>query len=157
MTARKPIEQKRLLGNPGRRALPNPMTVVTLPQGAMPGSPPDSLGEAGREVWSIVVGHAARWIAPTDVPQLERLARAYDDLELLDAAIARDGFTLRTDKGYAYLNPDVSTRDRLEDRVTKLSGRFGLTPADRSVLGLAEVRVASDLASLVAKRTGLPA
>lgn len=129
------------------------MTVVALPQGASPNDPPESFGEVGREIWSVVVEHAARWIAPTDVPQLVRLCRSYDELEQLDAAIERDGFTLFTDKGYAYVNPAVSTRDRLEERVARVSSKFVLTPVDRSALGAYEVRAASDLQRLVDRRT----
>ena len=154
MSARKPTEQKRRLGNPGQRRLPSALSVVSLPEGAIAGDPPEVLGVAGRALWATVVEFASKWIAPTDRPQLVRMCLAADELELLDAAIARDGHSLRTDKNYAYTNPDLLARDRLEERVTKWSTQFGLTPVARSALGAFEVRARSDLQALVDRRTG---
>ena len=154
MSARKPAEQKRRLGNPGQRRLPSATTVVALPEGAAAGDPPEALGVAGQALWATVVEFASKWIAPTDVPQLVRMCLAADELELLDLAIARDGHSLATDKGYRYTNPDLLARDRLEERVTKWSTQFGLTPVARSALGAFEVRARSDLQALVDRRTG---
>ena len=57
-------------------------------------------------------------------------------------------FVLLTDKGYAYANPLVGMVSTIETEMTKLLSLIGLTPADRSRLGLAEVKAASTLEKL---------
>src|SRR5664279_3251135 len=59
----KPIEQKRMLGNPGRRPLPNSAELVTLPAAIGTPEPHRPLGSVGRELWQRIWEAGAIWIA----------------------------------------------------------------------------------------------
>jgi hypothetical protein len=66
----KPIEQKRLLGNPGKRAMPAGDSTITLYSGAR--EPLAPLGEAGRALWDSVFAEGELWVSPrTDVAWLQ--------------------------------------------------------------------------------------
>jgi len=61
---------------------------------------------------------------------------------------------LYTDKGYAYANPVVGMISTIENEITKIFSLLGLTPADRSKLGVAEVQAAmSAIDKLLEKRS----
>ena len=95
--------------------------------------------------------------APSDVPASQPAGGIPDACpKSAPAPLAADAtakVTLTTEKGYAYANPDSLARDRLEERVAKVSAKFGLTPVDRSQLGAFEVKARSDLQALVDRRT----
>ena len=144
MTAPTPIEKKRQLGNPGKRALPDISSTHAIAPLSLP---PDTLGPLGLAAWH-EIHTAAPWLGESDRESLtlycEKVERRAEMVEKLQ----NTDFVLLTDKGYAYANPLVGMISTIETEMTKLLSLIGLTPADRSRLGLAEVKAASTLEKL---------
>lgn len=149
MTARKPTEIKRALGNPGKRALPAPLTVVAHAGPTL--EPPETLQDEGAAEWRHVLTHAA-WIGPSDLRNLRLLCEAIDRRAHLLAELASQGWVLYTDKGYAYQNPAGGALATTEAQITKWLSLLGLTPSDRGRLGVAEVKAQSALERIRANR-----
>jgi len=138
----KPIEQKRLLGNPGKRALPEPE--IVLWSGRV--EPPDSIGAAGRVLWSRVFDEGEIWVSPRlDVTLLERVCRALDRAVVLERLFEENPSDRK-------LVMSINETDRL---IMSGLGLLGFSPADRARLGLAEVKRRSKLQELEAERDAL--
>ena len=147
--APKPNELKRIQGNPGHQKLPNIASVTALPQ--VKADAPIHLTEPTKEIWQMIRDRA-NWIANTDEPSLVLLCEKIDRRAELIAKLSASDYILYTDKGYAYANPLVGMLSTIENEITKLFSLLGLTPADRSKLGVAEVQKMSALDQLIAKR-----
>lgn len=145
----KPVELKRRLGNPGKRPLPS--ALVALAPVPVSVEPPDTLGDEGAREWRHVLEHA-RWIGPSDLRNLRLYCEALDRRSDLLAELSSQGYVLYTDKGYAYQNPALGALATTEVQLTKWLSLLGLTPSDRSRLGVAEVKAQSTLEQLAAKR-----
>ncbi|NUR03290.1 MAG: phage terminase small subunit P27 family [Streptomyces sp.] len=144
-----PTERKRRTGNPGKRALPDASNVVALPP--VEDRAPDQLGPAGRAVWELVTDQC-KWLAETDRPTLVMLAEKFDRRQDFMARLETSDPVLFTDKGYAYANPLVGMLSTLETEIAKLLSALGLTPTDRTRLGVAEVKKESALEQMLARR-----
>ena len=139
----KPVEQKRAIGNPGKRALPKTENylepISSIPEPARP------LLEPGREMWEKVWLSGARWISPyTD-----------NELLLMTCEMVDERWNLRI-----RVLKDNSPKDRkglrdLEKLIIHNLSLLGFSPADRTRLGLAEVKAQSKLAELLAKKDEL--
>lgn len=151
----KPVEQKRRLGNPGGRPLPEPVTTVEAFVQIPP--PPDRLQDRGRAAWETVWRHAIAWIAPTDVPFIELLCDALDERDRLRDTVTTQGMVFMTDKGYLGVHPAQTELRKLDAQITSWLALLGLTPADRSRLGFAEVKRATKLADLRARQESMAA
>lgn len=149
----KPTERKRRTGNPGKRNLPEP--VVHLAAVADIPAPPDTLGELGREAWLRLWTAGQAWLSPaTDVDLLTRLCEAHDEREAIRDAIAEEGYMVSGSQGQRRANPLLSELRALESQMTKYESLCGFTPTDRARLGYAEVKRASKLDELLARRAG---
>lgn len=144
-----PNERKRLLGNPGKQKLPDAHANAPLPALAL--DAPDHLGKAGRAAWVLLAAECS-WLAHTDRVSVVLLCEKLDRRAAWIAQLAGADEVLLTDKGYAYPNPLVGMLSTLETEIVKLLSLLGLTPADRTRIGLGEVRRASKLAELLADR-----
>ena len=147
-----PIERKRKLGNPGKRALPVPLAALPPVASRTISDPPANLGEAGSAIWRRVAEYAVSWVGNSDLEALRLLAEAADRRAELVARLADDGWVLFTDKGYAYSHPAAGMLATTETEMRKWMSVLGLTPADRSKLGVAEVKARSALEELAIKR-----
>ena len=147
---KKPVEIKRRAGNPGGRALPVPVAVVT----AAPSTPraPKGLERPGRSLWRAVWRDAGDWLAPTDAVLVRMLCEAADERENLRELIAAEGYTFTTAKGYVGIHPVVSTLRKLEAQIISMLSMLGFSPADRTRLGLVEVKRAGRLEDLLRRR-----
>lgn len=96
----------------------------------------------------------AAWLAETDKPTLELLCEKVDRREEMKAALARSELVLFTDKMYAYPNPLVGMLSTIETEIAKLFSALGLTPTDRTRMGLAEVKARNAFEDFLAKRAG---
>jgi hypothetical protein len=136
----KPTEQKRALGNPGKRALPTPVQLLE-PIMATP-TPSRELQAAGAELWQRVWESGARWISPsTDFELLLMTCEMVDDRLALRNQLVADN--------------DPRTRRGLRELERAIVGNLsllGFSPADRTRLGLAEVKAQSKLAALLAQK-----
>lgn len=144
----KPIEQKRKLGNPGKVKLPNKNNVIVL--APISNDVPEHLGEAGITYWN-QLKRTAPWIAESDRSALLLLCEKMDRRAELIARLG-DNFILFTDKAYAYANPLMGMITSIESDIGKSLSVLGLTPADRTRIGLGEVKAQSKLAELRAKK-----
>lgn len=144
-----PAEQKRKLGNPGRRPLPDLSNVIALP--SVKDDVPEQLGPAGRAMWELIVGEC-KWLAESDRGAVVVLCEKIDRRQDLIVRLEASDFVLYTDKGYVYANPLMSMLSGIENEIVKLMSLLGLTPADRTRMGVAEVKATSKLEELMAKR-----
>ena len=149
MSAAKPTEVKRRNGNPGKQKLPNLKNVIALPQ--IKNQPPIHLSESGKKIW-LEVRELAPWVATTDGKLLIELCEKMDKKYELREKLAASDYVLYTDKGYAYANPLFSMLNTVEGDIIKLLSLLGLTPADRSKLGVAEVKVRGKLEELLSQQ-----
>lgn len=146
-----PTERKRKLGNPGKRTLPavgesEALTPVTL-------DAPAHLGEAGASMYRRVTAGAV-WLAETDKPTLELLCEKIDRREEMRRQLAKTDLVLYTDKAYAYPNPLVGMLSTIETEISKLFSALGLTPTDRTRMGLAEVKARNAFEEMLARKRG---
>jgi hypothetical protein len=136
----KPIEQKRLLGNPGKRALPS--TAIAIPMMIEPPTPHRPLLKYGQELWDKVWANGSSWIsANTDSELLLMTCEMVDERWNLRVKV------MQTDD--ARLRRGLRELDR--QIVSQLS-LLGFSPADRSKLGVAEVKAVSKLEELMAMK-----
>lgn len=147
-----PTERKRALGNPGKRPLPEPVVqlaaVVAIPPA------PSSLGEVGRAVWERLWTAGQAWLSPkTDLDLLTRLCEAHDEREAIRDAVAEEGYMVTGSMGQRRANPLLGELRALESQMTKYESLCGFTPTDRARLGYAEVKRASKLDELLARRS----
>ena len=138
----KPIEQKRLLGNPGKRALPDQSAITLIPMAEVAPEPTRPLLKYGKELWDKVWDTGINWISPnTDT-----------ELLLMTCEMIDERWNLRVQ---VMTNNDPKDRRGLRELdkaiVSNLS-LLGFSPSDRSRLGLAEVKKMSKLEEIIAKR-----
>jgi hypothetical protein len=137
----KPIEQKRLLGNPGKRAMPGEESTITLFSGKV--EPLFPLGEAGQNLWDSVFNDGELWISPrTDVAWLQVVCELLDRREVLKQEWMADPADRK-------LNMSLLETEKL---LQSGLGLLGFTPTDRSRLGVAEVKAKSKLEELMERR-----
>lgn len=144
-----PNERKRKLGNPGKEKLPDLGSVAPLVPVVT--AVPAHLGPEGAALWEHVV-QGAVWLAETDRPVLLLLCEKVDRREDFRAILAGSAPVLYTDKNYAYANPIVGMLSTIETEIAKLYGAIGLTPTDRTRMGLAEVKAKNAFEEMMAKR-----
>lgn len=149
MTQAKPTELKRALGNPGKRKLPDKNKVIMLPQIAS--QPPVHLTEDQKIKWT-ELRKLAPWIAVTDEPLLTSLVEKMERQKQLAQELQSSKFVLYTDKGYAYANPLFGMLSTVETEIFKLLCQLGLTPVDRSKMGVAEVKARTKLEEILANK-----
>ncbi len=134
----KPVEQKRLIGNPGKRPLPEARDVVAIPAATNTPEPNRKLFTQGQAFWDKVWEIGGLWIsATTDYEIMLMTAEMIDERGNLRAKVLTDG------------NPkDRRALRELERAITSNLAQLGLNPAERTRLGLAEVKRQSKLAEL---------
>jgi hypothetical protein len=135
----KPIEQKRLTGNPGKRALPDTAVVQLIERATTIPEPGRPLLKYGRELWDKVWEAGVNWISPTT------------DMELLlmTCELVDERWNLRVK---VMQNDDSRMRRGLRDLDRLIIGNLsllGFTPSDRSRLGVAEVKAQSKYQQLM--------
>jgi hypothetical protein len=138
----KPVELKRIQGNPGKRALPNEGELILLP--ASDGIPESArpLLKYGQEMWDRIWSMGNSWISPTtDI-----------ELVLMTAEMVDERWNLRV-KVMSSEDPKLRRGLRELDKmiVSNLS-LLGFSPVDRMRLGVAEVKKQSKLEELLAKK-----
>jgi len=135
----KPIEQKRLLGNPGRRPLPESGSLQILPAISEIPEPSRPLLKYGRELWDNVWEQGLNWISPnTD-----------SEILLMTCEMIDERWNLRV----KVMQTDDSKMRRglreLDRQIISNLSLLGFTPSDRSRLGVAEVKALSKLEQLM--------
>ncbi len=146
----KPIEQKRLLGNPGGGRLPDPSNVIALPK---LNNPPEHLSESAKDNWYEII-NVAPWVANTDGKLLLELCEKMELKRDLQEKLKQSEYVLYTDKGYAYANPLFGMLSTTTSDIVKLLSLLGLTPTDRTKMGVAEVKARSKIEELLTMKNG---
>jgi hypothetical protein len=135
----KPIEQKRALGNPGKRPLPTEGSLVLLPSMyEIPEPPRPLVTEAAKALWNRTWSMGQTWLSPqTDIELLLMTCEMVDERWNLRIKVLQDS------------RPEErkGLRDLERQLVANLS-LLGFTPTDRSRLGVAEVKKISKLEAL---------
>lgn len=130
----KPTELKRRLGNPGKRPLGSLAVVAAVDIAKIADGP---------IVQALIDSGAAPWIGATDAPTVRLAQRLWDDMEQLRSALD-DEFNPKVHATY------IATIKELRSCLSLL----GLSPSDRSRLGVAEVKARSKLEELMDRRRG---
>ena len=131
----KPVEQKKLIGNPGRRPLPK--AEIELSTGWV--EPIRPLDFSGKQLWDSVFLHGEIWVSSRlDIHLLQMTAEQLDRRDSL-MALLPDNPNDRT------LNMNLN---ELEKAITANLGRLGFTPSDRSRLGFTIEKTESMLEQL---------
>lgn len=146
----KPVERKRKAGNPGKRPLPDPVSLVPALQGIP--DPPERLATAGVVVWRRCWDAGRDWLTEGDITVLEVACHQIDEIVRWEELLEEAGLTFETRGGFIRVHPAVAQIRELEQHVVANLGLCGFTPADRSRLGLTEVRKLSGLADIAARR-----
>lgn len=137
----KPVERKRALGNPGKRALPSQDEIVLLEPVADVPEPPRPLLKYGRELWDRVWGMGASWVSDkTDIELLIMTCEMIDERWNLRVKVMQ--------------NDDAKMRRGLREldrQIVSNLSLLGFTPADRSRLGVAEIKAKSALQQMLEK------
>jgi hypothetical protein len=153
--SRVPTERKRLLGNPGKRALPSDNVIAIAPAVGEVIAPVASGDELIR---ALLESAAAAWIAvPDRLALLELLREGWDRRRRLLDFVTEHGesYTTTAERGGGVrylLRPEAAELAALEKRLTGWLSLLGLTPSDRSRLGVAEVKAKSRLTELRERR-----
>jgi hypothetical protein len=133
-----PQERKRLRGtyrrDRDRRPAEQPLEIVagvdTIPEPYRP------LGEAGQRFWTALWSFALPWLAPCDTELVLMTAEAIDERTNL-MPMAAHSLVFRRQLRL------------LDKQLTHQLSLLGLTPADRSKLGVAEVRARSAMQAII--------
>lgn len=143
----KPIEQKRMLGNPGRRPLPESSALVQLNSITEIPEPSRPLLKYGREFWDKIWSMGSTWIS----------FNSDSELLLMTCEMIDERWNLRI-KVMQNDEPRLRRGLRELDRqiISNLS-LLGFTPSDRSRLGVAEVKAASKLEELKLRKAKIVA
>lgn len=143
----KPIELKRKLGAPGHsRPLPKASSTVALAVVRDPSeveSPADA-DELLERIWA----SAGSWIAKSDAALLvPLLAEGWTRRQMLLEVLEEAGWTYQAGNRL-HPRPEVEMLTELERQITRWLSLLGLSPTDRSRLGVAEVRARTKLEEL---------
>ena len=130
----KPIEQKIKLGNPGKRALPEPK-IQLLPSLYEIPEPSRPLSKYGLELWERIWSAGSVWLnAETDFELFQITCEMVDEYINLRTRVIRDN---RLDERKALRV--------LEKNITANLSLLGFSPTDRSRLGLQTIKAQSRL------------
>jgi hypothetical protein len=133
----KPLEQKRALGNPGQRKLPDVNGTIALSSGRV--EPHQPLDWAGMLLWNRVFNAGQTWISPqSDVELLLLVCKQLDRQVVLERQ-----FVEKPDDYHVHrqlLDLEVS--------IVRNLGLLGLTVDARSKLGLAEIKAETKMEQL---------
>lgn len=143
--ARKPANQRKPRGQ--ALAVPAAAGVVSVPRR------PVGLADRGRREWVSIWTTGAAWLqGDRDYHWVEQIARAYDELAEFRRLVRADGRVQRGSQGQPVAHPLIAEMRRLEDRIDKNLSELGLSPTAAGRLGLVQVKTASKLDELAAKR-----
>ena len=144
-----PTEVKRLRGTlrKDRGGAAQPLSVLPSVV-SVSKAPPAETG--AQLVQRILDAGASAWIGTTDqAVALDLIAQAWDERRGLRDFVARNGYS--DDSGRE--RPEMKRLGIVEKQITAWLSLLGLTPTDRSRLGVAEVKARSKLEELAARRS----
>jgi P27 family predicted phage terminase small subunit len=128
----KPTEQKKLEGNPGKRAL---NTREPKPDASIPPCPPHLKGVARTE-WTRITKELMKlkMISNLDRASLVAYCTAWEDYVQACNKLATEGAVIFSESGVPYQNPRVGIKNKAMEKIVKISAEFGMTPSSRARL-----------------------
>ncbi len=130
-----PTNIKRLMNNPGQRALPSN---EPKPRSRNP-APPSHLNEDGADEWVRVADelHALGILSGLDRAALAAYCQAYGRWVQSERALAKmtnkaDGLIIKTVSGNMIQNPLVGVANKAMSDMMRYATEFGMTPSSRS-------------------------
>ena len=139
---RKPVELRRLEGNPGKRKLPDSKTVMLIEQTSASPNPTRPLMKYGLELWDRIWSMGAIWLSDqTDIELLMMTCEMIDELWNLRVSVMQSNDPKQR-RGLRELDKQI---------VSNLS-LLGFTPTDRARLGWVEVKAKSKLEEIMAMK-----
>ena len=151
----KPVELHRLAGNPSHKQLPDAPATGEGLEGLTTIPLPPQLGQAGLDLWYHTWTAGRTWLAvESDRTIITLLCNAQDEAEEIRLKI-QSGEVERfytTANGQMVTHPLVTQLATIRTQMTGWLAALGFSPADRSRLGLAEVRVRDELDELQRRR-----
>jgi P27 family predicted phage terminase small subunit len=124
-----------LEGNPGRRPLPKnePQPATGVP------SRPELLSPEAKREWSrIVDGLPPDLLTKVDRAMLAAFCQAWADWCEAVEDLRVNGWYYTTEKGYEGQRPAAAKMVKAREALVTLSGKIGLSPADRTRLSMPE-------------------
>lgn len=131
----------------GTVAVPAAAGAVAIPRR------PTGLADRGRREWPKIWTAGAKWLnTEQDYPWIEQVCRAWDDIAAYRKLIKADGLVQTGSQGQPVAHPLIAETRKCEDTIRKCLAEIGFSPAARARLGREQVRTASKLDELAAKR-----
>jgi P27 family predicted phage terminase small subunit len=149
------VEQRRLEGNLGKRALPEPVLVGGRPMDDdIP--PPDHLPPVAKEHWRVVVPLLlkANIIDTADLFGIEEMSIAYARRRSAAEVLAKQGLFASGSMGQMVEHPAAQMERHYSALWLRYAEHYALTPVGRTRLGLAQLQGAS-LADELKKALGI--
>lgn len=130
----KPVEVKRLAGNPGKRSL---KTLVPRPRaGDMLCPNAVQNNERAKAYWDMFLANAAPGhLAPIDAPLLARLCVALAYADKANEMIDQTALLMRSPSGTLIQSPYLAVLNRQTEIARKLAAELALPPAQRNRMG----------------------
>lgn len=128
----KPTEQKKLEGNPGKRAI---NTKEPKPESKIPPCPSHLKGDARKE-WDRVTKELLKLniISEIDRAALVAYCTAWGTYVKACGKLQRQSEVMISDEGGMYQNPWVSIRNKAMEQILRFSSEYGMTPSSRARL-----------------------
>lgn len=146
-----PIEQRRAMGNPQRRPLPDIVTIGGRPDEDEFAIPPEHLPEMAQQLWRRDVQKlvALGTVDRVDYAALEAMCIFYARAMGARRIIESEGYIAVAKNGTMREHPAMKIERESWSKYLGIAEQFGLTPVSRARLGLATVTtrtLAHDLA-----------
>ena len=153
-----PIEQKRRHGtlHPGREAertgvaIKDRVILERVNVSEVP--PPPSLNALGQREWDYVLT-TCPWLGRSDLVAVRLYCETLQRRQDFQTALDKSSLMLMTSTGYEYINPAAVGLRQMEEDLRKWMGLLGLTPSDRTRIGVAEVQAKSTLERLAERKS----
>jgi len=128
----KPTAQKKLAGNPGKRALNQ--DEPRLPEFDKAPAPPPYLSVPAKKEWKRVAPLllAARVLTSGDITALEAYCIQYGVMVEAQKDIKKRGMMIKQTKGMMLVNPMFEVQQKVLTQMRQFMVEFGLTPSSRS-------------------------
>lgn len=124
----KPVEQKRRIGNPGKRKLPTAEIIVAFPAFEKV-EPLRPLGAFGLALWERIWTSGASWVRQSiDGELVQMVCEQVDERGRLRNIVLQDAHDWRSRRALR----------ELDRQIASMLGQLGFSPTDRSGLGVGE-------------------
>lgn len=129
----KPTAQKKLAGNPGKRALnhaePEFSKITDV-------DPPEWLSERAAVMWKMILPELLREnvVALTDLHNVEAFCTAYDNWRMAQESINKNGIVVAGATGGPVKNPALTAANETMRQMVTFGSLLGLDPSSRTRL-----------------------